>query len=155
MRSKHQRRVEDFMKLAGQNVAYFPKTPSEEIRRLRATLIFEEARETLDALGFGVELTGPHPKDFKLIGGGPCNIIEVADGCADISVVTIGTLSAFGISDKPLFKEVDDSNLRKFGPGSSRREDGKWIKPKDWVAPDISKILTQMGWSKFGDSKNA
>jgi predicted HAD superfamily Cof-like phosphohydrolase len=150
MRSKHQRRIEDFMLLAGQEVKYFPRIPTDEIRKLRATLIFEEARETLDALGFGVEITGPHPKDFNLIGGETCNIIEVADGCADISVVTIGTLSAFGISDKPLLKEVDESNLRKFGPGGYRREDGKWIKPPDWKSPDIEGVLVKQGYPKIG-----
>jgi predicted HAD superfamily Cof-like phosphohydrolase len=70
-------------------------------------------------------------------------MIEVADGCADVSVVTIGTLSACGIADKPLLKEVDESNLRKFGPGYSKREDGKWIKPPDWKVPDIAKVLNE------------
>jgi predicted HAD superfamily Cof-like phosphohydrolase len=148
MRSKHQRRIENFMLLAGQEVKYFPRIPTDDIRKLRATLILEEALETIDALGFGVKITGPHPKDFELIGGGPCNIIEVADGCADISVVTIGTLSAFGIGDKALLKEVDESNLRKFSAGGYRRDDGKWIKPPDWKAPDIEGVLKKQGFSK-------
>ena len=148
MRSKHQRRIEEFMRLAGQNVGYSPKIPDINIRKLRATLILEEALETVDALGFRAFNLGDTPKDFELVSKNPCNIIEVADGCADISVVTIGTLSAFGISDKPLLKEVDESNLRKFGPGGHRREDGKWVKPPDWKAPDIEGILVKQGYPK-------
>jgi predicted HAD superfamily Cof-like phosphohydrolase len=63
--------------------------------------------------------------------------VEVVDGCADISVVTIGTLIAFGVDDETVLEEVDASNLRKFEPGSYRREDGKWIKPPSWTPPDI------------------
>lgn len=148
MRSKHQRRIEDFMRLAGQHVVYSPHTPSETIRYLRAALILEEALETIKALGFKASTTGASPKDFILDACDECNLIEVADGCADISVVTIGTLSAFGISDKPLLKEVDESNLRKFGPGGYRRDDGKWIKPPDWKVPDIEGVLKSQGYTK-------
>ena len=38
-------------------------------------------------------------------------------------------------------KEVDQANLRKFGPGSYERDDGKWIKPPDWTPPDILGVL--------------
>jgi len=33
---------------------------------------------------------------------------------------------------------VDENNLTKFGPGSYKREDGKWMKPPDFVGPDLS-----------------
>jgi predicted HAD superfamily Cof-like phosphohydrolase len=48
-------------------------------------------------------------------------------------VVTIGTLSACGISDIPLLMEVDDSNIAKFGPNGKRRPD-----PAD---PDVASVL--------------
>jgi predicted HAD superfamily Cof-like phosphohydrolase len=73
-------------------------------------------------------------------------LVEIADGCADISVVTIGTLSACGIADLPILEAVDDNNLQKFGPGGYRREDGKWIKPPGHKPPDLrSLIIAQMG----------
>jgi len=56
-------------------------------------------------------------------------------------VVTIGTLIAFGVDDEPVLEEVDQANLRKFGPGSYERDDGKWIKPPDWTPPDILGVL--------------
>lgn len=148
-KSLHQQRVEDFMVKAGQEVPTKPTVPSEEVRLLRAKLILEEALETIDALGFCVEVIinsdgsqtmskpiyVPHDR-------GP-NLNEVVDGCCDIRVVTTGTLSAFGIADVGPQRAVDESNLRKFGPGGYRRDDGKWIKPTDWVAPDWGLILKE------------
>ena len=141
LKTEHQHRIEQFMKKAGQIVHKKPTIPGVKTRKLRAKLILEEAFETVKALGFNIIIdigTG----ELELVPNEDgCNIIEVADGCADISVVTIGTLSAFGIHDKPLLEEVDDSNLRKFGTGSYKRSDGKWMKPADWTPPDIEKIL--------------
>lgn len=148
----HQKRIEKFMRLAEQDVPCEPTEPSPEVRLLRAKLIFEEAMETITALGVDVMIDemrgqqGPvalYEGNHKLVVNPrrKFNMIEVADGCADVSVVTIGTLSACGIADKPLLKEVDESNLRKFGPGGRMREDGKWLKPPDWKAPDIAGVL--------------
>ena len=146
MRSEHQKRIDLFMHHAGQAMPALPCVPSAEVRLLRAALIIEEALETIDALGFCVETM---INDFRqemtkpiLIAHdrGP-NLEQIADGCADLSVVTIGTLSACGIDDIPLLAEVDESNLRKFGEGAYKREDGKWMKPPDWQPPDIACVL--------------
>lgn len=56
---------------------------------------------------------------------------------------SIGTLSACGIAYAPILREVDDANLRKFGPGGRRREDGKWLKPPDWEPPKIRERLEE------------
>lgn len=150
----HQKRIEKFMRLANQDIPCEPTEPTPEVRLLRAKLIFEEAMETISALGVDVMIDqmyaqhGPvalHEGNHKLVVNPrrKFDMIEVADGCADVSVVTIGTLSACGIADKPLLKEVDESNLRKFAPGCSKRDDGKWIKPPDWKVPDIAKVLNE------------
>ena len=145
LKTDHQKRVEEFMRRAGQDVLTQPMVPNREVRLLRAKLIFEEAMETIGALGCKV--------DYVLGAGSAVNLevlldpavepnlVLIADGCADISVVTIGTLSACGIADIPLLNEVDRSNLAKFGPGGYRREDGKWIKPDDWQPPNIVGVL--------------
>lgn len=143
MKTDHQKRVEDFMRMAGQAVPTTPCIPSEEVRLLRAKLIMEETLETVRGLGFETQLA-IDDLFFIELESGP-NLIEIADGCADILVVTIGTLSACGISDRPLLEEVDESNLRKFGPGSRLRDDGKWLKPDDWQPPDIQKVLEEQG----------
>jgi len=101
--------------------------PSVEVRQLRANLILEEALETITALGFTVQ-KDEVTNQLRPFAAHTPNIVEVVDGCADISVVTIGTLSAFGVGDMPILEAVDTANLGKFGPGSYKREDGKWVK---------------------------
>ena len=138
------------MQKIGQTTPASPGVPDEKTRLLRAKLILEEAIETIRAMGVGVRLreTGgqggvvtvdPHELSFYI--NGAVDLEEVVDGCADISVVTIGTLIAFGVDDEPVLEEVDQANLRKFGPGSYERDDGKWIKPPDWTPPDILGVL--------------
>jgi predicted HAD superfamily Cof-like phosphohydrolase len=138
------------MEQAGQETPSSPIVPDEETRLLRAKLILEEAIETIRALGLGVRLresdggegvvtVDPGALSFYI--DGDVDLEGVVDGCADISVVTIGTLIAFGVDDEPILEEVDQANLRKFGPGSYAREDGKWMKPPDWRPPDILGVL--------------
>lgn len=145
-KSTHQQRIEAFMALAGQAAPGHPALPSLEIRKLRAKLILEEALEAINALGFNVIASvspvGTSQDQLSLVehGLGP-DLVGIADGCADVSVVTIGTLSACGIGDEALLKLVDENNLAKFGPGGHRREDGKWVKPPGHQPPDIKKLL--------------
>src|SRR5690606_27317494 len=74
------------------------------------------------------------------------NMLELADGCADLSVVTTGTLSACGIADKALLEEVDRNNIAKFRDGVKKREDGKVLKPEGHQPPDIRRVLIGQGW---------
>lgn len=149
------------MNKAGQEVPSIPTIPNEETRILRAKLILEECLETIYAMGIDIfpnyenyQNQDPLPIniediDFKTSDRYDVNIVEVADGCADIKVVTTGTLAAFGIhADDELQDMIDDSNLDKFGPGGYRRDDGKWIKPPDWKAPDIMGFLKKHGYQE-------
>ena len=150
MPTPHYTRVQTFMQQAGQATPSAPIVPDEETRLLRAKLILEEAIETIRALGVGVRLRGADggagvvtvdPGALSFYIDDDVDLEGVVDGCADISVVTIGTLIAFGVDDEPILEEVDQANLRKFGPGSYAREDGKWMKPPDWTPPDILGVL--------------
>jgi len=140
-KSDHQLRVEIFMARANQDVPLVPTIPDEKTRRFRAKIILEEALETIKALGFNV-IQNPKTTEPEI---GPevyePNLVEIVDGCADIRVVTTGTLSACGVADEEVQIEVDNNNLSKFGPGSYKREDGKWMKPPTWKAPRIREIL--------------
>lgn len=131
---------------AGQEVPTQVKEPSSEVRVLRATLILEEALETIGALGCTVYREGGIvDKDIACIKvTGKFDLAEVIDGCADIKVVTTGTLIACGVPDEVAQQMVDQSNLKKFGPGGRRREDGKWLKPENWKAPNWQNYLTQL-----------
>jgi len=145
-RSDHQLRVDEFMQLAAQELPEIPTIPSEAVLQLRANLMLEETLETIAGLGFKV-VRDPDTLKLKAVPSGEKpDIIQVVDGCADVKVVTTGTLSAFGVADMPVQLAVDRANLRKFGPGSYRREDGKWVKPPDFVPPDIMKELVIQGW---------
>jgi predicted HAD superfamily Cof-like phosphohydrolase len=147
-KSIHQQKIEKFMELCGQKVPLSPEIPDEATRQLRASLILEEVIETLDALGFQIEKQSEDKNDTatKIVAvpnGKKPNLIEIADGCADVSVVISGTLSSCGIPDLKLLDMVDDNNLAKFGPGGYRREDGKWIKPPNHEKPKISEYLAK------------
>ena len=151
MKSKWQQSIEEFMRKAGQNVPDEPTQPTEEERILRAKLIMEEALETIRDLGvdtyFKFRKLDPNLMRFE-ISDQEFNMEGVADGCADILVVTIGTLSCCGVMDTPIMHEVNQANLRKFDLGGYRREDGKWMKPPDWQPPDIQGKLKAMGFQQ-------
>ena len=103
--------------------------------------------ETVKALGFSISTVDNHSElkisDVVFDSSGEPDLVEIADGCADISVVTIGTLIACGIKDKKLIEVVDQNNLDKFGPGHSYRADGKLIKPPGHTKPDIQQIIDE------------
>lgn len=160
-RSQHQQRIDEFMKLAGQEVPTTPCVPPYANLYLRGKLILEETLETLSALGLSLRIStatdparvaclldnrGGDTLNVGLFGTHNPDLIQIADGCADISVVTIGTLSACGISDRDLLVTVDINNLQKFGPGGHRNADGKWVKPPNHLPPDIAGVLKRQGW---------
>ncbi len=158
MRSEHQRRVDEFMRLAGQELPEAPCLPPPEIRKLRAKLILEEAFEIVSGLGLAMFV---HVADHGIINipedvgvtidtvefceGPPADLIEIIDGGCDLKVVTTGTFSACGVDDELVQRLVDENNLAKFGPGGYRREDGKWIKPPGHKPPDLAAAI---GWPR-------
>lgn len=166
-RSDHQQRVDHFMLLANQDVPVRPIEPSEQVRKLRASLILEECLETIKK-GLGVDVyinpqevqdENQNPIDitdnqftkngmqgFDFCIARPFDMIETVDGCTDIAVVTTGTLTACGVNDVDVQLETDENNLAKFGPGHSWREDGKLIKSPDHQSPNFVPILVGQGW---------
>jgi len=125
------------MKLAKQEVPIIPKIPDYDTRCLRAKLILEEALETINALGLHIEIDLDKIYEYKK----EINLTEIADGCADLSVVTIGTLSACGIDDFGLLALIDENNLKKFDGNYKIDEKGKVIKPENHPVPDIKSYI--------------
>jgi len=147
--TKEQRSVATFMSSAGQTIPSEPTIPSLEIRKLRAKLILEEALETInDGLGLQVLLMTGLPEGEMLVdmGGvslietGPGDLVELADGLADLAYVQLGTACAAGIDLEPVFEEVDKSNQSKFIDGYVD-ENGKFMKGKSFVPPNIKNVL--------------
>jgi predicted HAD superfamily Cof-like phosphohydrolase len=111
-----------------------PTTPTfDEIRvDLREKLMKEELEETMDAIRAG-------------------DMVEAADGLADLIYVTVGTAVELGIRLEDIFRVVQRSNMAKLGPDGKpiTREDGKSQKPPGWKPPtnDIKRELEFQGWT--------
>jgi len=148
--TEHYSRVRQLMrKIPGQDTPEELTMPSLDTRKLRAKLIIEEALETVEALGVNIYVDGDYEVPLRIDQmefekGNEPDIMGIADGCADISVVTIGTLIACGIPDVELLRMVDENNLAKFGWGGYLREDGKWVKPPDHKPPDIAGYINSL-----------
>lgn len=159
-KSEHYELVEQFSRMAGQQVLKCPGEPSAATRVLRAKLILEEALETIAALGVTVWTHDPESvRTYRLTpefiskyeADKPFDLEQVVDGCCDIKVVTTGTLVAIGVKDEEPQRVVDFNNLLKFGPGHTFRADGKLVKPPGHPAPDITTALENQKkeWNLF------
>ena len=70
------------------------------------------------------------------------DIVEVADGLADMVWVIMGLANTLGIPFEDVWQEVKKSNFSKCVDGKViKREDGKVMKPDTYFKPDIAKIL--------------
>ena len=141
--TKEQQNVRDFMLKAEQQVPLRPVIPSLEVRILRAKLIMEEASELIiKGLGLHFDFLFDNNEldwSFWEHKKGP-NIVEIADGCGDLSVVNDGTALACGLDMEPIRAEIDRSNMSKFIDGH-RREDGKWIKGPSYSPANLEPII--------------
>lgn len=148
VKSEHQQRAERFMHLAGHTVYLAPNAGTDAARLTHGDLLLEEALETIAALGYMVATEDGEIHCIDTLhlvphNHGP-NLVEIADGCADLRFVATCTLSTCGIADAPLQRLVDENNLSKFGPGGRRDPvTGKWLKPPDHCPPDIAGELVR------------
>jgi len=113
------------MELFEHIVEVYPAFPDDETRLLRVELLREEYHEYLEA-----ELND--------------DLVEVADGLADMMVIIAGTAHAYGIPFEEICREVHRTNMAKADPITGklkRREDGKVLKPDGWIAPDLKSII--------------
>lgn len=92
---------------------------------LHARLLREEVRETCEALIAG-------------------NVVEVADGLADVIVVALGCALDCGIDLSHVFDEVMRSNNTKT-PGNLDNG-GKLKKGPNYEPPRIAEVLKAQGW---------
>lgn len=97
-----------------------PVDLDENTKQLRVSLIGEEFQELINAMNVN-------------------NIIEIADGLADLLYVVYGTAVSYGIDLEAIFEEVHKSNMTKIG--GYKRTDGKWIKPGTYIPPNLKPIL--------------
>lgn len=118
-------KVEEFHLAFGVNLGDEPKLPtSVEERKRRVWLLREEFLEYLD---------GEKEDD----------LIEIADGLADMMYILIGTALSYGIPIERVFNEVHSSNMTKLGEDGKPilRGDGKILKPKGFKPVNLSWLL--------------
>ena len=114
-----------FMKTFGQEIKKKSSLSTDNINKLRISLIEEELNEFKEAI---------KNRDLK----------EVADALTDILYVTYGAGHAFGINLDICFDEVQRSNMSKLGNDGKPiyNEHGKVMKGPKYFKPDLSKFLT-------------
>ena len=118
----YQNDVEIFMKTGSQPVQKELSMDNDEAK-LYMKLISEEYNETLDA--------------FK-----KSDLVELADGLADMVWVIMGMCNSCGIQFDNVWKEVRASNMSKFVDGKAiKNEYGKIMKPKTYFKPNIKNAL--------------
>lgn len=128
--------VREFMQAAQQETPLsFIVPPVQNIRKLRAELIFEELKEFCKASGLYCE-GGIIGRSWEA----PADIVGVADAIADLLYVVYGAAVAYGINIDPVFGEVHRSNMTKFIDGH-RRDDGKWVKGPSYEPARIKEVL--------------
>ena len=111
---------------------------------LRHKLIEEEFNEVTQELQMGiwddfeyVDVKN-HPKYDKGF-----NINKLAKELADLLYVILGTAAAYGIPIDDVYRKVHENNMSKLQPDGTvkYREDGKVLKPDNYVPLDVSKLL--------------
>lgn len=150
--NSEQKSVRDWMHKFGQETPEKPCIPSHGVLRLRARLLLEECFETISALGFRVIRRGDRGSeiistDFDFIIDKIPNLEAIADGCADLRVVTVGTEVACGIPGEETFKEVMRSNHSKLWTenevrSAQRGEDVSWMFRSFDNTYDIERVIS-------------
>lgn len=136
--TEHLESVRSFMMEAKQTTSFAVRCPSPEERLLRAKLIYEEAMETIEALGVDYILG-----KFVDAGEDNYNPVAVLDGVADLSVVSCGALISCGLDGvfPEALERVNINNLSKVNGKHSFREDGKLLKPSDYVPVNLNDLV--------------
>jgi len=115
-----QKGVTEFHEMIDNIYPTIPTKPSVDIITRRMNLMIEELQELESALSAR-------------------NLIEIADGIADLIYVVYGTAVECGIDIEDINKEVHRSNMTKLG--GHKNEYGKWIKPDTYEPPNIKPII--------------
>ena len=118
----YQKDVENFM-TAGEQPIKTELSLKGDQQTLYMILITEEYKETIEAFENN-------------------DLIEVADGLADMVWVIMGMCSSCDIDFNKVWEEVIESKMIKFVDGKSiKNEAGKIMKPETYFKPNIKKVL--------------
>ncbi len=140
-----------FFGIAGQEIGSSPHVPSDEVIRLRCSLIAEEFLELIESVysyrePYNSWFDYIKAKLFKLIERAPIclRVPRFIDALVDIDYVVEGARVAFGVDGGPIWDGVHKKNLEK--QGGPRAPNGKLLKRPDFVPFDIEAELIRQGW---------
>ena len=153
--SKHTiENVTEFHKTYKQTINEKSTIPSPEDRLLRIKLIAEEFIEYATASGYPIRVVmdigkfeGDETINYDKItvahDTGHIDIVEAADGLADLDYVVQGGNVTWGFPALEIADEVHASNMSKTDEKGNAifREDGKVLKGPNYFKPNISAIL--------------
>lgn len=136
--------VGDFLKKFDFQAPETPSRVAEETRDFRLRFLLEELTELAEGYGLTLdwELSGheadPQPQDLPMI----------ADALVDLVYVALGMAHLHGFPWHALFAEVHKANMAKVHANGDSKRGYKFdvVKPSDWKAPNIGKVLASAGW---------
>jgi len=110
--------IKKFHKAFDHPISESPTLIEWDRAKARYDWIMEEAEEFMDAI---------YDKD----------IVESADALLDCIYFCVGTLVEMGIRPQKLFEIIQNANMTKLFPDGKPhyRDDGKVIKPDNWIDP--------------------
>ena len=130
-------KVEEFMRLGGQEIAKSLETGELDKRRLGAQLLLSEVLEyVIKGLGVipsfnGTKITDANELEYHDGGKNP-DKIEMIDGLADVAYTMYWNAIAFGIPLDKAYDIVCDNNLEKFVALENWQESERPLERNEW-----------------------
>lgn len=122
MESAYEDVIDFHKKFVPHTIAETPSIPKDELKDFRISLIKEEFDELVEAMN-----------NEDLVG--------IADACADLKYVILGTEVVYGIPSPQVWDEVHASNMSKDINSQGNYTGGKAVKGPNYFKPDIERIL--------------
>lgn len=142
-----QDQVREFHLQCGFWVGDFGEVPPLEVRRSRAKLVWEEARELIaellsddpHTLMVAYDIAPPAGTDGDPMAARPPDPVKVAHEAADVHYVASGASVNFGYDETEVFRLVHAANMEKawLADREVGDEHGKARKPVGWRSPDV------------------
>lgn len=129
--------------LKTEDVEFLTKMVISELYELNKT-VFAKEEDCIDSLKTAIEKMDKGGDEFSI--DDRLTIANQADAGTDMIYYILQKFSCHGINLDPVFAEVHHSNMSKRDPTTQkfiRREDGKILKPENFVPPDILSIISQ------------
>jgi len=136
--------IRDFHKKFGEPISAEPTLLPENMLRLRAQLILEEALELVAALGHRARVGCEDGEPVtRLFAEHDPDLVKVVDALRALEYVMGGIEVALGLQEasEETFLAVHEANMAKTptAPGGT-----KPVKPEGWRPPDIRRILQKL-----------